>query len=424
MTEEDPKPGVVIDVTPDQDSDDGPAMAADSGEQAKSDEAAATAPRTRNLGGIAMLLGVAALLAVVAAGAFGYRYWSGLSDEVSAMDTRVREAVQQQQRLQAALGDATAALRSQEDALGKQRDVLAQQRLAVDEARSTFKQQEQKLADENVRAQEREAELRAAVADVHRRVGRSGTQWIIAEAEYLLRIANHRLNLARDTDTARVALELADQRLRDTRDPGWAGVREMIAREIARLSTFDAPDSAGLAARLSALIEQIPQLKIARATIGPERTLPERVAREPDERSWQTLLDDLWAGFKDSVRIRERDKPVQAMLAPESQFFLYENLKLHLEAARLAVARNDTALFRENLDTANDWLGRYFEPGDATAGALRSAIAEMKDVDLRPALPDLSQSLRALQARKQLLDDVAPTTSAVAPAVQGGVESQ
>ena len=124
------------------------------------------------------------------------------------------------------------------------------------------------------------------------------------------------------------------------------------------------------------------------------------------------------------MRIRERDKPVQAMLAPESQFFLYENLKLHLEAARLAVARNDTALFRENLDTANDWLGRYFEPGDATAGALRSAIAEMKDVDLRPALPDLSQSLRALQARKQLLDDVAPTTSAVAPAVQGGVESQ
>ena len=94
MTEEDPKPGVVIDVTPDQDSDDGPAMAADSGEQAKSDEAAATAPRTRNLGGIAMLLGVAALLAVVAAGAFGYRHWSGLSDEVSAMDTRVREAVQ------------------------------------------------------------------------------------------------------------------------------------------------------------------------------------------------------------------------------------------------------------------------------------------------------------------------------------------
>ena len=424
MTEEDPKPGVVIDVTPDQDSDDGPAMAADSGEQAKSDEAAATAPRTRNLGGIAMLLGVAALLAVVAAGAFGYRYWSGLSDEVSAMDTRVREAVQQQQRLQAALGDATTALRSQEDALGKQRDVLAQQRLAVDEARSTFKQQEQKLADENVRAQEREAELRAAVADVHRRVGRSGTQWIIAEAEYLLRIANHRLILARDTETARVALELADQRLRDTRDPGWAGVCEQIARDITRLGTYTAPDSAGLAARLSAMIEQIPRLKIARATIGPERTLPEQVARDPGERSWETLLDDLWSGFKDSVRIRERDKPVQAMLAPENQFFLYENLKLHLEAARLAVARDDTGLFRENLATAADWLARYFEPGDPVAQSLNKAIGAMTDTELRPDLPDVSQSLRAFKVRQELLDDIAPGVSAEAPAAKAGTASQ
>ena len=123
-------------------------------------------------------------------------------------------------------------------------------------------------------------------------------------------------------------------------------MRAQIARDIAKLSAFEAPDAAGLSARLSALIEQIPQLKIARATIGPERTLPKRIAREPGERSWDTLLDDLWSGFKDSVRIRERDQPVQAMLAPEHQFFLYENLKLHLEAARLGIARNDQALFR------------------------------------------------------------------------------
>ena len=121
----------------------------------------------------------------------------------------------------------------------------------MDEARANFQRQEQQLAEENVNLQEREAELRAAVADVHRRVGRSGTQWMIAEAEYLLRIANDRLILARDTNSARVALGLADQRLRDTKDPGWAGVREQIARDIARLSAFEAPDSAGISATTS-----------------------------------------------------------------------------------------------------------------------------------------------------------------------------
>ena len=402
MNEQDPKPGVVIDVTPDPVND-----AADDSEESRQagGDTVASAGRGSVL---ALVVSLIALLGVGAASVFGFRYWSDLANEMAAMDARVQAARSQQEQLQQSLTQATAALRAQENALGDQRNVLTQQRSAVDQARAAFEQQEQKLADENLRLQEREAELRAAVADVHRRVGRSGTQWMIAETEYLLRIANHRLILARDTDTARVALELADQRLRDTQDPGWAGVREQIARDIARLGSFQAPDSAGLAAQLAALIDQIPQLKIARATIGPERTLPERAAATPGERSWDTLLDDLWAGLKDTVRIRERDKPVQAMLAPEHQFFLYENLKLHLEAARLGLARGDQALFHDSLQVAMDWLGRYFETGDHTTATLRSAIEEMLSLDIHPALPDISQSLRALKIRQDLMDDIAP----------------
>jgi uroporphyrin-3 C-methyltransferase len=185
-------------------------------------------------------------------------------------------------------------------------------------------------------------------------------------------------------------------------------VREQIARDIARLGSFETPDSAGLAARLAALIDEIPQLKIARATIGPERTLPERTAASAGERNWDTLLDDLWAGLKDTVRIRERDRPVPAMLAPEHQFFLYENLKLHLEAARLGLARSDQALFHDNLQVALDWLGRYFEAGDHTTAGLRGALGEMLALDIHPELPDISQSLRTLKVRQDLMDDIAP----------------
>jgi uroporphyrin-3 C-methyltransferase len=320
--------------------------------------------------------------------------------------------------LQQDLAGLATSLEQQVGTLEQQEAVLEQQSLAVEEARAAFVDQEQRLANENVRLQEREAELRAAVADVHRRVGRSGTQWIIAEAEYLLRIANHRLTLARDTNTAQAALELADQRLRDTQDPGWAGVRAQIARDIAHLATFDQPDLAGLSARLAALIEQVPQLEIDRATIGPERTLPERVARDPEERSWDTLLDDLWAGFKDSVRIRERDQPVAAMLAPEHQFFLYENLKLHLESARLGLARGDRALFDDHLATAADWIARHFK-ADAVASSLSEAIASIRATDIEPELPDISQSLRALTVRQELIDSLPDTETAAAEAAAG-----
>ncbi len=402
MKDEEPKPGVVIDVTPDAEPE----------PQDETSKDADTPTETARPGGrsgvLPLAIAVIALLVVIGAGGFGYRHVAQLNDELTALNTQLRGASDAQQQFQDSLNKTNEALLAQQAQLAEQRERLSNQGSAVDEARTAFQQQEQRLADENLQLQEREAELRAAVADVHRRVGRSGTQWMIAETEYLLRIANHRLILARDAETARIAMELADQRLRDTQDPGWAGVREQIARDIAKLSTFETPDSAGLAARLTAMIEQIPQLKIARATIGAERTLPQRVTREPGERSWDTLLDDVWAGFKDSVRIRERDKPVQAMLAPEHQFFLYENLKLHLEAARLGLARNDPALYSDNLATAADWLNKFFAADDNTTGTLREGIDALRRVDINPPMPDISQSLRALEVRQKLMEDIAP----------------
>lgn len=408
MNENDPKPGVVIDVTPEHEPEPeaarGPAGPAD--EPARETPARASASPLERM--VPLVLALVALVVAGVAAVYSYRQSADLAQTVAAAQLRIADLEAPLQQLGEDVAANAAAISGQGAGVAALDAQLAAQRLRVDEALAAFGEQEQRLVGENLRLQEREAELRAAVADVHRRVGRSGTQWMIAEAEYLLRIASHRLNLARDTGSARVALELADQRLRDTRDPGWAGVREQIARDIARLAAFDEPDVAGLSARLGALIEQVPQVQVARATIGPERTLPERVARAPGERSWDTLLDDLWSGFRDSVRIRERDNPVQAMLAPEHQFFLYENLKLHLEAARLALARHDPALYQDNLTVAADWLARYFEPEDPVARAVASAIDQLRAVDIRPELPDISHSLRALQVRQKLLEDLAP----------------
>ena len=100
------------------------------------------------------------------------------------------------------------------------------------------------------------------------------------------------------------------------------------------------------------------------------------------------------------------------MLAPEHQFFLYENLKLHLEAARLGLARGDQALFQDNLRVASDWLGKYFDQSDPTVGALNKAIGDLRVVDIRPNLPDISQSLHALEVRQKLMQDIAPPASA------------
>ncbi len=400
MKDKEPKPGIVIDVAPDQGNGapgEGPTSPGIGQGPEKVGARKARWPS---------VLAILVILGIVVAGFLGYRHWSDLARRITALDAQAREQQAQQQQLRASIDRAAKAIRLQESSLGEQRDVLAQQHRALDEARAAFRQQEQTLVEESVRLQEREAELRAAVAEVHSRVGASGTQWMIAEADYLLRIANHRLTLARDTATARVALDLADQRLRDSGDPRWAGVREQIARDVAKLDAFESPDIAGLASRLSAMMEQIPQLQLAQAFIEPRPAAAPQAPPLTGERNWKTLLDDLWSGFKDTVRIRQHDAPLQAMLAPEHEFFLYENLKLHLEAARLGLVRGDQGLFRGNLELAVAWLDRYFDPNDATRAALAGAIGELRAIEIRPALPDISLSLRALQARRKVGQDI------------------
>jgi uroporphyrin-3 C-methyltransferase len=408
MSDETEKEGVVIDVTPDQEETPEEKPQPDPKSQ-KTSSAVARLP---------LILAVIALLLVVGVMIAAFQYTRQAADELAAIDARLTQSLQAQQAMENQLAAADAAAREQAARLREQQALAEEQQQTLAAARERFDRQEQLLDSERLKMQQREAELRASVADVHRRVGASGTQWLVAEAEYLMRVANQRLALARDTETAHTALELADQRLRDTQDPGWNPVRDQLAREMAALDAAGTPDAAGLSARLHALAEQVPQLQLANATLGgTERTphdgsTPQATPRP--ERNWDTLLDDLWAGFKETVRIRRNDKPVAAMLAPEQQYFLYENLRLHLESARLAVVRADRELYRDSLNTVASWISNYFDNTDQLTRATQKSINQLLSIDVRPPLPDISQSLRSLQMRRKLNADLAGTPPAMA----------
>jgi uroporphyrin-3 C-methyltransferase len=221
--------------------------------------------------------------------------------------------------------------------------------------------------------------------------------------------------------TAREALLLANQRLRDTRDPGWLAVREQIARDINTIDSTSLPDVAGLSAKLGALIDQVPQLKLTKNTLGTtSEPTTDAITAKDQARTWDSLLDNLITGFKNTIRVRRNDQPQQAMLAPEQQYFLYENLRLQLEGARLAVAKGDQSLFQDNLNTIANWLSTYFDPGHQLAQAMLNAVNELKAINIKPGLPDLSRSLHELQMRKKLTEDLSHAGSPTQPVAPSG----
>lgn len=232
-------------------------------------------------------------------------------------------------------------------------------------------------------------------------VGRSEQGWSLAEVDYLLRIANQRLLLQRDIDTASVALSSADTRLRELADPAYLEVRKSIAAELEALAAVPVIDRPGLSVQLTNAMEQVDTLKVAGSRYTPPETSPVDGSGEGDASAftvsdWRELPAMIWQLVSDFFHIRHHDQPVRPMLSPEREYYLRENLRLQLGAARLALLSDDNSQYQAALSTAREWLQLYFSADDPKVGAMIDTLQELAGTDIRPVLPDISASLDLL----------------------------
>lgn len=258
--------------------------------------------------------------------------------------------------------------------------------------------------------------LEDALGVLRARVSRSHSDWTLAEVQYLLQVASLRVQLERDVPTAIAALTSADQRLQALADPGFTGVREEIARELAALQGATLPDLPGIGLTLDTLAADVHKLPLKDAQIraSADAQAVDATAPATAESGWmqttRQILRNVWEALRSLVVVRRNDVPIGPLLAPEQQFFLYENLRLQLATARLAALQGEAATYRSSLKTAGAWLDTHFDAQAAQVAAARGELERLAALDIRPALPDLSTSLRSLRQQMQQME---PATHAV-----------
>ena len=101
--------------------------------------------------------------------------------------------------------------------------------------------------------------------------------------------------------------------------------------------------------------------------------------------------------------IRHHGQPVTAMFPPDQRQFVYQNLRLQFEGARLALLRRNQSLFSTSLQTAEQWIRDFFDPNDAGTRAMLEGIGSLRQVNVDPELPDISGSLLVLQEQLKLV---------------------
>ena len=221
-------------------------------------------------------------------------------------------------------------------------------------------------------------------------------QWLRAEAEYYLTVANAELNLAGRWESAESALVLADQNLLELADPALAGVREQISAELQALRSVSLPDIEGHSFSLSRLAEagrDLPMRAAAPGVYASEGEVPEEAA---------TGFARLWASLKSAiagmVRVERREDPVDRNLSVEEQAFVRQQLELELGLARFALVSGQPDLFNQSLNEAIDLLERHFDTTEVSVESSMALLVEMVDIEIAPIRPDISASLTLLRS--------------------------
>lgn len=371
-----------------------PAQSPAAGEKAEQAPEATTAKPSR----AALALALLALIGLGAASAAAYWHGQQLQSSLKQLDDTLAKLAERQGGAQGRLDGLDASLRDQQQ--------------AFDGLNRAFEGQSQQFKGERSRLEQREAAMKAELEAVHRRIGRSSSQWMAAEAEYLMRVANHRLRLERDVATALEALQLADGRLEATADPGWIPAREALANEMAALRTLAKVDTTGMSAAMASLAGRVDRLHLIGSRPLVFSRGPNADPASPGEEgiSMRRILEDGWDGFRSMMVIRRLDEPVTAMLPPEQHYFVHQNLRLQLEAARFALLRHDTPLYQSSLATARGWIREFVVPEDVEGQVMLEEIERLMQVDIVPALPDVSGSLRLLreQLENAVIESPAP----------------
>ena len=212
--------------------------------------------------------------------------------------------------------------------------------------------------------------------------------WMLAESEYLVRMAGRKLWLEHDIVSAITLLGNADERIKALNDPSLMPIRKALAEDIAQLKGMPRVDREGLTLKLAALSDQIELLPLSTVSMPEAKAEPDQaVSTNPDE--WESNLKKNWMKFTENfITIRRRDGAVEALLSPQQEIFLRENLKTKLLQAQLAVYREQQALYADSLEKAQRWLTQYFDTDNSATQYMQSELDKLKGEQIQFDYPD------------------------------------
>ena len=339
----------------------------------RSSSSNSTPPRNAKKGG--MVLGAVAIVIALAMGAGLYLNGKHQADLQAQTNQKLSEQL--------------SALQQQASSDKQQ---LTQQLSGAETALQTAQTQQ------NASAKELET-LREKVAVIS---GNDVRSWLLAQADYLVKLAGRKLWSDQDVTTAAALLKSADASLADMNDPSVMNVRRALTQDISNLSSVTQVDYDGVILKLNQLSNNVDNLRLADNDSDDAPMDSDGGELSGSVREWRQNLVKSWHNFMDDfITIRRRDNTAQPLLAPNQDVYLRENIRSRLLIAAQAVPRHQDEIYKQSIDTVSAWVRAWYDTNDAATKAFLAQLDELSQQNINMDLPDNLESQPLLEQLMQ-----------------------
>ena len=257
--------------------------------------------------------------------------------------------------------------------------------------------------------------------------GSDAKTWLLAQADFLVKLAGRKLWSDQDVTTAAALLKSADASLADMNDPSLITARRAITDDVASLSAISQVDYDGIILKVNQLSNQIDNLRLADNNDDDAPMDSDSSELSSSLSEWRVNLQKSWQNFMDSfITIRRRDETAVPLLAPNQDIYLRENIRSRLLVTAQAVPRHQEETYKQALDNVSTWIRAYYDTDDSATKAFLEEIDKLEQQSIAMAVPESLKSQpileKLMQTRVRNLlaqPGVAPDPNAPAQAPQG-----
>lgn len=335
------------------------------------------------------------ILAIIGAGGYyGWTLWNNYQtaqDKASTLD-RLNQQVQQQQNV-------------------------------IDSLESDSKQQANELSQVNHQLSLQLEQLQKELKETQQKITSTDeqqNQWMLSEAEYLIRQASYKLHYTDNAKTIVGLLQAADRQVLAMNDSSLQNLRQAISNDINSVRSSGALDIEGVTIKLQSLKSLVADLELATVQLPDSETNQElneaETTSEEDISGWQRFKDSFSSALSQYYTVHHYDESMKPFISPQHDALLRQNILLNLQTAQLAAIQHNDAMYHNALSEVEDWVSQYFKSEPATTTAFMQQLDELVQMNVALNLPQQLESL-------QLIERITGRQSQTAPVQQSQQEA-